>query len=234
MKGSAVVVTGSHFPGKFSFSAINNVCQIRAVLHHTRMKPVFWIPAACALVISLSSCGNNKYASNPPGGVGPFDSSGYYREELADDPSKWGKRGGSSASHDAKPEVLLPEVAQNDQPPPDSNPLPPANASKPAPVISKTEVTAKPKPTAEKSKPVLVKSKSPVKKSEPVVVKSKTKPKSVAVKAKPKSTRYTVKAGDSLSAIASRTGSSVSAIQRANGISGTLIRPGQSLSIPKK
>lgn len=102
----------------------------------------------------------------------------------------------------------------------DSNPLPPGNTSKPAPVISKTEVTT---PT-----------KKPVKKSETVVAKPKPKPKPVPVKVKPKSTRYVVKAGDSLSAIASRTGSSVSAIQRANGISGTLIRPGQSLTIPKK
>ena len=183
------------------------------------MKPVFWIPASCAFAIVLSSCRNNNYANNPPGGTGPFDSAGNYREDLADDPAKWRKPGGSSTSQDTKPDAL-PEIAKNDQPPPDSNPLPPAGTSKPAPVISKTEVTAKPK--------------KPVEKSAPVVVKAKPKSKSVPVKVKPKSTRYVVKAGDSLSAIASRTGSSVSAIQRANGISGTLIRPGQSLSIPKK
>ena len=181
------------------------------------MKPCFWIPASCAFAIVLSSCRNNNYANNPPGGTGPFDSAGNYREDLADDPAKWRRPGGSSTSQEAKPDAL-PEIAKNDQPPPDSNPLPPASSSKPAPVISKTEVTEKPK------------------KSEPAVVKAKPKPKpkSVPVKVKPKSTRYVVKAGDSLSAIASRTGSSVSAIQRANGISGTLIRPGQSLTIPKK
>jgi LysM repeat protein len=185
------------------------------------MKPVFWIPASCAFAIVLSSCRNNNYANNPAGGTGPFDSAGNYREDLADDPAKWGKRGGTTSSQDAKPDPL-PEIVKNDQPPPDSNPLPPANTSKPAPVISKTEVTTQPKKPVEKSKPVVVKAKP------------KPKPKPVPVKVKPKSTRYVVKAGDSLSAIASRTGSSVSAIQRANGISGTLIRPGQSLTIPKK
>lgn len=237
---------GMDFYGKYLFGAINNVCQIRAVLHHTRMKTVFWIPAACALVITLSSCGNNYQASNPPGGTGPFDANGTYREDLADDPSKWGRRSGSPSSQDAKPDQL-PEVAKNDQPPLNSNPLPPAN-TKPVPVISHTEVTAKPKHTVEKPEPIVVKSKRPVEKTEPAVVKSKhpiekadpevakskSKPKPVEVKAKPKSTRYVVKAGDSLSAIASRTGASVSAIQRENGISGTLIRPGQTLTIPKK
>ena len=183
------------------------------------MKPVFWIPASCAFAIVLSSCRNNNYASNPPGGTGPFDSAGNYREDLADDPSKWKRGGGTSSTPEPKPEQL-PETVKIDLPPMDSNPLPPGNTSKPAPVISKTEVTT---PT-----------KKPVKKSETVVAKPKPKPKPVPVKVKPKSTRYVVKAGDSLSAIASRTGSSVSAIQRANGISGTLIRPGQSLTIPKK
>jgi LysM repeat protein len=54
------------------------------------------------------------------------------------------------------------------------------------------------------------------------------------VKSKPTSTRYTVKKGDSLSAVASRTGTSVTALKKANGISGSTIRPGQSLRIPKK
>lgn len=213
------------------------------------MKPVFWIPTCCALVITLSSCGNNNSSSNPPGGTGPFDANGTYREDLADDPSKWGKGGRTSSPHEPKPD-LLPEVAKNDQPPLNSNPLPPGNPSKPAPVISHTEVTTKSKPKIEKRQPVVVKSKHPVEKPEPVVVKSKrhvqkpepevvkskSKSKSVATKekAKSKSTHYVVKTGDSLSSVASRTGSSVSAIQRENGISGTLIRPGQSLTIPKK
>jgi LysM repeat protein len=43
-----------------------------------------------------------------------------------------------------------------------------------------------------------------------------------------------VKKGDTLSGIASRHGTSVSAIKSANRISGTLIRDGQKLVIPKR
>ncbi|MDB6079738.1 MAG: lytic transglycosylase [Akkermansiaceae bacterium] len=67
--------------------------------------------------------------------------------------------------------------------------------------------------------------------------KTTTKPKPVAVKVKPKpatSSRYAVRQGDSLYAIAKRYGTTASAIQKANGMSGTTIRPGQSLTIPKK
>ena len=53
-------------------------------------------------------------------------------------------------------------------------------------------------------------------------------------KPQPSVVRYTVKKGDTLSGIASRYGSSVSGIQRASGISGTLIRPGQVLKVPKR
>ncbi len=220
------------------------------MLHDCCMKPVLWISAGCALALTFSSCGNSGTGggSGPQAVTGPFDSAGRYHEEWADDPSKWRKSGGTSSPHDTKSDHL-PEIAANDQPPQNSNPLPPANVSRPPPVISHTEVISKPKHPVEKPEPVVVKSKHPVEKSEPVVVKSKrhvektepepavkSKSKSVASKekTKPKSSHYVVKAGDSLSAIASRTGSSVSAIQRENGISGTLIRPGQSLTIPKK
>lgn len=63
-------------------------------------------------------------------------------------------------------------------------------------------------------------------KPKPTVVKPKPKP-------KPKVVRYTVRKGDSLSRIASKNGVSLSALRRANGISGDLIRPGQSLTIPR-
>ncbi|MEX1049715.1 MAG: LysM peptidoglycan-binding domain-containing protein [Akkermansiaceae bacterium] len=62
----------------------------------------------------------------------------------------------------------------------------------------------------------------------PVLVKAKPQPKA------PPQVRYVVKKGDTLSAIASRNRSSVAAIQKANRITGTLIRPGQSLIIPKR
>jgi LysM repeat protein len=58
-----------------------------------------------------------------------------------------------------------------------------------------------------------------------VTYKSKSKPPAVV--------RHTVKRGDTLSSLAKRYGSTVSKIQRANGISGSMIRVGQSLKIPK-
>ncbi len=201
------------------------------------MKTVFMIPAACALALTLSSCGNGGGGSGGPQAVtGPYDRHGNYVEAWADDPSKWRKSGGSSPHERRSDEI--PEIAKNDQPPQNSVPLPPARASKPAPVIAQTQVVNKPKPTPVKSAPAVVKTRPAAEQSKPVVAKAKPKPKPVVAKAKtkpkPKSTRYVVKKGDSLSAIASRTGSSVSAIKSANSISGTLIRPGQSLVIPKR
>lgn len=64
---------------------------------------------------------------------------------------------------------------------------------------------------------------------------SRTYPSSSTPKPKPKPTvtRHTVKRGDTLSVIASRYKTSVSKIQRANGISGSVIRVGQTLKIPR-
>ena len=212
------------------------------MLHHWRMKTILWTAASCAFALAFSSCANSgrSGAGAQQAGTGPFDKNGRYIEEWADNPSKWRKPGSSPSPHEIKSDEL-PQIAQNEQPPQNSNPLPPANASKPAPVISKTEVTSKSKPAAEKSQEIAVKSKRSMEKSEEVAVKSKRsseKSEEVAVKpkskTKPKSTRYVVKSGDSLSSIASRTGSSVSAIRNANDISGTMIHPGQSLTIPRK
>jgi LysM repeat protein len=250
------------------FGEINKVCQTWSIIHHRRMKPHLWIPAFCALTLTLalSSCGNSgSRNSGPQATTGPFDRNGRYIEEWADNPSKWRKPGTSPSPHETKSDEL-PEIAKNDQPPQNSNPLPPANTSKPVPVISHTPVATKPttekpqevavkskhpaekpqevvvksKHPAEKSKEVAEKSKRPAEKSKEVAVKSKrhaVKSEEVAVhskaKAKPKSSRYLVKNGDSLSSIASRTGSSISAIKSANDISGSMIRPGQSLTIPK-
>ena len=208
-------------------------CQSRPMLHHSAMKTALWFPASCALALALSSCGNNGGSSgSPQATTGPFDSRGNYVDEWADNPAKW-RKGGSPSPHELKSD-RLPEIARNEQPPQNSNPLPPANVTKPAPVISQTQVV-KPKPTAGRSTEV-VRTKPPAENPAPVVVKAKPKPKPVVAKTKtkPKATRYVVKKGDSLSAIASRTGSSVSAIKSENGISGTLIRPGQSLVIPKR
>jgi membrane-bound lytic murein transglycosylase D len=47
-------------------------------------------------------------------------------------------------------------------------------------------------------------------------------------------TNHTVKAGETLSDIADENGVSVNTIKKANGIEGSLIKPGQKISIPKK
>jgi LysM repeat protein len=206
------------------------------------MKSVLWIPASCALVLTLSSCGNSGGGSGGPGSMtGPFDSRGNYVEEWADNPSKWRKSGGSSP-HDRQSDEL-PEIALNDQPPSNSVPLPPSNPNKSVPVISQrkpqTQVASTPRPTTRTSSSTTASASSKPKPTSTATA-SRPKPKPVLVKAKPKAkpkpkaVRYVVKKGDSLSAIASRTGASVSAIKSANGISGTLIRPGQSLTIPKR
>jgi LysM repeat protein len=203
-------------------------CQVRSILHTPCMKSVLWIPASCAFVLVLSSCGNTGSSGTQQAGTGPFDRSGRYIEEWADNPSKWRKPSAGPSPHELKSDEI-PEIAKSEQPPQNSNPLVSSSSSsssfkptsKPAPAISQTQVTSKPKTTTQTSSTT--------------VAKAKPKPKPVVkAKPKPKSTRYVVKSGDSLSAIASRTGSSVSAIKSANGISGTLIRPGQSLIIPKK
>ncbi len=223
------------------------------------MKVALWISAACALPFILVSCGNGGGGGSGNGsqqaGIGPFDSQGRYREEWADNPSQWRRPGGSSSRVTKTDDV--PQVALNEQPPLNSVPL---ATSSPKPTIAetKTKTTATSKKESEavvvktrplnqserdslatktksksKSEPeVTVKKKT---KPEPEVVKAKSKPKpKTTVTAKSKSTRHVVKPGDSLSSIASRYGCSISALQRENGISGTLIRDGRTLIIPKK
>ncbi len=213
------------------------------------MKLALWILPSCAVALFMSSCANHEKTTSDLGTPGPFDSRGNYVEEWADNPSKWRRPGRAPSPHDVRSDEL-PEIVMNDQPPANSIPLPPPGSSKPQPVISKTVVTNKPKPTERKSEPVVVKSTKPrvTEERSTAAKSSSTKPtastkssstksssKTVAkAKPKPKSTRYTVKQGDSLSAIASRNGTSVSALKSANGISGTTIHPGQSLTIPKK
>lgn len=107
-----------------------------------------------------------------------------------------------------KPQDDLPEIAANERPPANASPLPPAR-----PTTTRPTTTSKPDPGTLKPKPV--------------AAKPKPKP-------QPSYVRYTVKKGDTLGAIAARNGSTVSGIQRASGISGTLIRPGQVLKVPKK
>lgn len=177
------------------------------------MNPAIWLPTLSALVLVLSGCSTDPSIANDPHGTGPFDSNGNYIEDWADDPSKWKKPGSRTQPDD------LPLVAKNEQPPANATPLAPSHTSTPKP-------TAKPAPVVVKSTP------KPTAKPKPAST-SKPKPKP---KPKPKATttRYTVKKGDTLSGIASRHGSSVSKIRSANRISGSIIRPGQSLVIPKR
>ncbi len=155
------------------------------------MKHLLWLPFLSLGALLFTGCASNShpgYGDN----TGPFDEHGNYRDDWADDPTKWRRPGGGKPA---------PQLAKND--------LPPANAV-PLPTSAPNTYTApKPRPT--------------------VAAKPKPKP-----KPKPKVTRYTVKKGDNLYNIARRNGSSVAAIQKANNISGSLIRPGQSLVIPKR
>lgn len=189
------------------------------------MKPVLWLPPSFALVLILAGCTNNDpVTANDPLGTGPFDSRGNYREDWADDPSKWRKPGSRRQN---TPTDDVPVVAKNEEPPPNSSPLPTGGAA--SPKIVKTTVTApvKTTETSNRPKPTAPKTTNADEKPKPTVVKAKPKP-------KPKTTRHVVKKGDTLSGIASRYGSSVSKIRSANGISGSMIRPGQSLVIPKR
>lgn len=199
------------------------------------MTPVLRFPLACAFALALTGCGNGGGGSSgPQASTGPFDSRGNYVEEWADNPSKWKKSGRGPSPHELKSDDL-PQIAANDQPPQNAVPLVSSSVSRPEPAA--TRVTAS-RPAVVKSSEVVVKSVRPAERSEPAVVKAKPKPKTTVAKAKakpkPKTTRYLVKKGDSLSTIASRNGTTVSALKSANSISGTLIRPGQALTIPKR
>lgn len=206
------------------------------------MQSVLWIIMSGIIALALSNCAKTNSGDAPQSTTGPFDRTGRYIEEWADNPSKWRKGSAEPSPHELNSDEI-PEIAKSEQPPLDSNPLASATPSKSPLSFFTKKAPSKTKlaDAAPASVPVVVASKAeskpeakPETKPESTV-KSKATPKPVA-KAKPKSQtrRYLVKNGDSLSLIASRTGSSVSAIKRANGISGTLIRAGQTLTIPGK
>lgn len=199
--------------------------------------------ALCAIALVLSSCGSGSKggstASQPSySGTGPFDRNGNYVEEWADNPLKW-RLGGISTPGRSTPARSMPArstpvddepvIVRLDEPPADAVPLAPTRSVS-TPTADRSETRA----------PGAAKAKAQVKPSSTAAVKPKPKPKPAVAKAKakaatkPKSVTYVVKKGDSLSAIASKTGASVSAIKAANKISGSIIRPGQALTIPKK
>jgi LysM repeat protein len=210
------------------------LCQRLTIIHHLPMQSVLWIILSGIIALALSNCTNTNSGDAPQSTTGPFDRTGRYIEEWADNPSKWRKGSADPSPHELNSDEI-PEIAKSEQPPLDSNPLASATPSKSPLSFFTKKAPSKPKlaAAAPASAPVVVATKSATKPASKAV--SKATPKPVA-KAKPKSQskRYLVKNGDSLSLIASRTGSSVSAIKRANGISGTLIRAGQTLTIPGK
>ena len=210
------------------------LCQRLTIIHHLPMQSVLWIILSGIIALALSNCTNTNSGDAPQSTTGPFDRTGRYIEEWADNPSKWRKGSADPSPHELNSDEI-PEIAKSEQPPLDSNPLASATPSKSPLSFFTKKAPSKPKlaAAAPASAPVVVATKSETKPASKAV--SKATPKPVAkAKPKPKSRRYLVKNGDSLSLIASRTGSSVSAIKRANGISGTLIRAGQTLTIPGK
>jgi LysM repeat protein len=183
------------------------------------MKSPIWILLFGSLALLLSACSNvgDVASSNHPTGTGPFDSAGNYREEWADDPSKWRRPG--------KPEPRAsddtPVIAKNEQPPADSTPITSSSSTRSKPETKSVKVAVSKSQESDRE----IKTNAVAETPKPTVAKPKPK---VA------STRYTIKKGDSLSTIAARNGTSVAAIKRANGISGTMIREGQKLTIPKR
>jgi LysM repeat protein len=174
------------------------------------IKESLWLSLASAAVLVLASCASQNPSDLAAVDTGPFDEQGNYRDEWADDPTKW--RRPSGGSKPAKTRSAL-----NDQPPASSVPLV-ASSSRTAAVTPKSSSSTA-STTTRKAKA-----------SSQVASKAKSKPKT-----KPAATtRYTVKGGDSLYTIAQRNKTTVSALQKANRISGSLIRPGQTLVIPRR
>jgi outer membrane biosynthesis protein TonB len=192
------------------------------------MKPAFHLLSLAALLASLNAC---RTASPQATNVGPFDANGNYVEAWADDPSKW------RAYQPKDVEGDPPVIAKHEQPPDHSTPivLPPAEPERPSPV-KPVAASPRPKPTSTHiasrssttNKPRTTPASTPKPKPKPVVAKAKPKPKPAPV------VRYTIKKGDSLSTIAARHGTTVTALKSANGISGTLIREGKTLVIPRR
>jgi len=211
------------------------------------------LPAA-SLSLFVTSCGSGGGGSTAgnPQGLGPFDSRGNYVEAWADSPSQW-KKGSSQQIADAQPDraasndiPVTPEFVKVEEVP--SNAVPyqqggsttvaykkptPTQVAKVSPRTTPTPTVAQTTPkTTTKSKPSTTVAKSTPKAKTTAKTTSKSSPKATA-KAKPKSSSHTVKSGDNLYNIAKRYGTSVAAIQKANGTKGAMIRPGQSLVIPR-
>lgn len=137
---------------------------MRGMLHHASMRAILWLPISCAVAFLINGCANKDgTAGNDSVGTGPFDSRGNYREEWANDPSKWRKPGGRTAAGSGDESV--PVIAKNEEPPPNANPLATAGSYNPKnrpaglnPVSHETVVaTSEPKTKRGGSTPKIVK-----------------------------------------------------------------------------
>jgi len=228
------------------------LCNADAIGYNWTMKPVLFALSMVAVLLSLNGC---RTAGKQSPNVGPFDSHGNYVEAWADDPSKWRPYTPKEVEGD------VPRIAKNEQPPENSVPLVTGGTSvarttvvtrHTVPDTTRTVARTSAKPKAEAERTVARTGSKPRAEAERTVAKtsarskpdtertarSTSKSKSSVAKAKPKAksstVRHTVKKGDSLSSLASKYGSSVSAIKEANGISGTMIRDGKTLVIPRR
>ena len=168
--------------------------------------PLNLVTTALAIATLLAGCSGGREISSSASynpGYGPFDQNGNYVEAWADKPARQHRWGIKPAP--AEPAAQL--VARKDPPVP-------ANQQKPT-----------------EKRPPLVASRAPPSRPAPAV-QPKPRPASPKPASKP-TIRHTVVKGDTLYSLGRRYGTSVGAIQRANGISGTTIRIGQKLRIPR-
>jgi LysM repeat protein len=222
-----------------SMRVLTKFCKSVAAGYNQGMKPVLQAVSLMAGLCLLNGC---RVPGKQSPNVGPFDSRGNYVEAWADDPSKW--RPYTPREVDGE----LPRIAKNEQPPENSIPLATTKASPPrtaavagraaAPDTTREVARGSATARAAAERTVAKKSASKSKPDTERTAASSTKSKASVAKAKPKaksaSTRHTVKSGDSLSSIAAKYGTSVSALKKANGLSGTMIRDGKSLVVPRR
>ena len=168
--------------------------------------PLNLVTTALAIATLLAGCSGGREISSSASynpGYGPFDQNGNYVEAWADKPARQHRWAIKPAP--AEPAAQL--VARKDPPVP-------ANQKKPT-----------------EKRPPLVASQAPPSRPAPAV-QPKPRPASPKPASKP-TIRHTVVKGNTLYSLGRRYGTSVGAIQRANGISGTTIRIGQKLRIPR-
>lgn len=176
------------------------------------MKPLSLLFLSLLTLLGFVACsGENRRTPEYNPTVGPFDSKGNYIEAWADNPPT---RKAGWFSQDKKPK---------------DDPTPPPTLAPPQQVVQRQAVASAPRTqTRTVSAPARVP--RPAASSKPApkpVVKAKPKP------APPSTRSHRVVKNDTLYSLSRKYGTSVSAIQKANGLSGSTIRLGQTLKIPR-